>query len=145
MGMVINRVTDPNWLHIPTVERILTEASHNCKVWPDHYPEAREDFKRIVADTKYNLVNLGIEDGEIKGVSITMLPQDKLFMPQQFMYHCTGRELCAAMIQACVDFVKAAGYTKGWTVNGTGIPDAIWLRAHGLKGRAIGSLIEFSF
>lgn len=145
MGWQIVRVLDPNLLHTPKIDGILAEASHDCKVWPDHYPGAREEFKRMVEDPSHNLVNVGLENDEVVGVSITMLPWDKLFMPQQFMYYCKGSvPLQRAMIQACVDFVKAAGYNRGWTVNGTGIPDAVWLRAHGLMGKALGSLIEFS-
>lgn len=145
MSVELLRVVDPNMLYVPMVDGILTEASAHCKVWPNQYPGIRQEMKQVVFDTAHNLVNIGIEDGSVHGVSVTMLPSDNLFMPQQFMYYCTGSiELQRAMIQACVDFVKAAGYNKGWTVNGTGIDDALWLRAHGLKGKVLGSLIEFS-
>lgn len=148
--MDLKIILDPTGFDHPTVDAMFRTASQACKIWPNHYDEAREEFRALALDWDHNQVLVGTDGTNAfkttEACAITLLPYGKLFMPQQFMFLCTGSDkLRLTMVRRCVDFVKSRGYNKGQTANATGVPDEAWLRYHGLQGRTAGSLIEFSF
>jgi hypothetical protein len=143
--MDIIRILSPLVFDRPEIDALFTKASRSCTIWPENYEQAKDEYKWLAEDD-HSQVLVGFEDKAPMACSVTLLPRQKLFMPQQFLFYCEGsQQLRLAMAKKCVDFAKAAGYNRGQTANASGIPDDVWLRLHGLKGEAVGTLINFSF
>jgi hypothetical protein len=83
----------------------------------------------------------------LEGFFAIALPVDGLQdMPQVIHFQCEGGvKLRRKMVQEVVAFVRAAGYTTFAAINGSGVPDEIWVRAFREGGEIVSRQTLFEF
>lgn len=143
----VARLVDPKWFAEKRVQRLFHDAFAGSPVFPGGFDPIAKDLVLLCAKPDASVFLIGEEDGALKGLALILMPTNALTpLPQVgHFYNGGSRDLRKKLTRAVVDVVKAAGYTKFWTINATGKPDSVWARAYRSAGTGtpIGGLIEF--
>jgi hypothetical protein len=143
----VARLTDPNTLLRPEVQDLFTRAFAGGDIIEGGFERAVEDIVRLITNPG-NIVLVGAEDGQLRGLAILVMPSDKICdKPQIFHFYIDNSlPMRKAMIQKIVDTMLAAGYTKWWAINHTNRPDSVWARMFrsAVTSKRVGSIMEMT-
>lgn len=144
------RVVDPRFLLLPQAQDLFRSAYAQDGFNPRVFDEHPEAFVAMIQDVKTNGVFVGLDDeNNICALGVVILPTNPLFpIPQAVMFYNDGPQSVAdEVLQAGVDFVKAAGYNRGWAINASGKSDAVWARMFKQAGNVskVGSIMQIDF
>jgi len=110
------------------------------------WKEAAPDFVPWVLSPHVRII-LGAEGGELRGLAVVVLPNDKILpLPQVVHFFNDGSvKMRAALIDAVLDICREMGYDRFQAINGTAKPDSVWARTFRRAGaaRRIGGILEF--
>lgn len=144
------RITDPRFLLLPQAQDLFRAAYEQDGFNPQVFDKHPEAFVGLISDLEHNGVFVGIDEANnICALGIVILPSNPLFpIPQAVMFYNDGDASVAdEVLRAGVDFVKAAGYNKGWAINASGKSDAVWSRSFKQAGTVskVGSIMQIDF
>lgn len=143
----VARLTDPKVLLNLKVQDLFRAAFMDNPIVPEGFDANAGEFVRMVQSPGTHVL-LGADDGELRGLAIVVMPQDKLVgKPQVFHFYCDkSLPLRKALIRKVVDTVLQNGYTTFYAMNATDKPDSVWARTFRLAGEAVrkASVMEFT-
>ncbi len=137
--MTVVRMTNPLAYHLPAVRRLFLASVAGTT--NQEYVAAKP--AGFAADPRF-AIYIGIEHGEPLALALVRLPADSraeepmLDMFTNLGSHAIGTEV----LSHALAFVRASGYTKLWTINLTGRPDAVWLRNAQRRTREFGISVK---
>ncbi len=139
------RLTNPEAFKREEVQALFKEAFEKNPM--ADYDDVIAELVAISTDPNVALM-IGAEKGKLKALCIACLPRSTLTAtPSVYHFYNSGSAaLREALITATVDFFLEAGYTRFWTINGTGRSDEAHAKLFRSVGEAkrIGSFLEFS-
>lgn len=142
----VARLTDPKFLVLRPIQKLLHDAFPPSSVFPDGLDGMLEDLIALLrAPTTVCLI--GLEDDVPLGLSIILLPTNKVAPYPQILHFYNGGSLQLRQIltKTTVEVLRRMGYIKFWALNATRKPDSVWARMFRLAGpaRPVGGVMEF--
>ena len=139
------RLNNPKALLAPPMQELFRKAFDGNPLIAG-IDDAPGEYVRVVTNPAVGLF-VGVEKGEFKGLVLVELPGSPLAkMPNVLHFANFGTaKLRDALIQAALDFIVQAGYTRFVTINLTGRGDAVHNRLFKKVGKAkpLGSVLEY--
>lgn len=141
---MIFRVTNPAAFRLLAFRTLMEKAA--VRHQKSDIPQLIEELADLVEKPHCGLF-VGEENGELKGVYIIFLPNGYLYtVPQVFTIYNEGSEnLLNGLLDAGIEFIKAAGYNKLWAITREPKQGLVYGRKFKKVGpiKAIGDVIEF--
>lgn len=108
-------------------------------------PELLADVRAWAKDPLCGVFVYENDLGTVLGAAVVKLPFGAVStVPQVVGFSARGSVAKEALVEAVTTFVREAGYTRFWAINGTGKTDAVWARTFRKAGPAkrIASVLE---
>ncbi len=141
----VARLNNPQALLAPPMQELFRKAFDGNPMIAG-IDEVPEEYVRLLANPNVGFF-VGVEKGEFKGLVLVELPGSPLAkMPNVLHFANFGTsKLRDALVQAALDFIVQAGYTRFATINLTGRGDAVHKRLFKKVGeaKALGSVLEY--
>lgn len=149
--MTVKQITDPQALLRPEVQEILRSAVESgVLLAPYGWDTVAPDLIEFAVNPDHFMV-LATEGGRFAACALGYFNTSNLFpYPTIVMYHTKGKVTAAtrrALSDKLLDIIVSRGYTSALALNGSGHPDAVWIRGlapKGVTGEVVGSLVKLT-